>query len=748
MVQDVVGTLIGVLAFAIVMYAPGYVAAYTTNLFGFRQQNFSDRSLWAIASSFCIAPIAAHLVGRLAGLSGVCWLFSACAAATAVLLPRAKNKAWPSRDRRIAILFALGLAAATILLLTDAQAGHKLYFSVVMADQSYRIAFTDAVARTGIPPANPLYFAGAPAPMHYFYFWYVLCAAVMKLAQVSARQAFTASTTWAAFGLLATVQLFTSHFFHWPRKQRWLAIGLLAVTGADLIPAAGQALLQPTLNGNTEWWSVDPIFGWGDSLLWVPHHVASVLCCLLGFLFLWRSTEPVAAFIPNELNTGDTTVAALPSSDDPLSLIEPESDAPRIQRIAIVFAAAAFASAFGLSVYVAFGFALLMAAWILRLLVRKHPRRVPWTKHIALTGLLSVLLCAPFLRELASGLAQPASTPGAPSPHLFSLSVRRMIDSELLTGLPLFASIQQTHPVLLDQAIRLALLLPGLAMELGVYGAVLVLLLANRARNRPAAPHDAHNTALFFTVCGLVMTLFLSSAVITNNDFGYRAVMLPQFFLLLLTAELLGSWRLQDVPQLIPATPAKRRLCLGLVWLGIAGTAYWAVLLRAWLPMEAAHAQTSSPAGTVSSFSASPADEFQIRQAFDTLDRLAPAKAVVAFRPIDPTPDRQGAVMVPNEYYQRMLVMDAGRQMLNAEGKCATHFGGDPAPCPSIQAATAELYASPAPPARAARQFCSRFGVQFLVLSAWDPQWNAPGGWPTELPAVAQQPRLKILRCF
>ena len=748
MVQDIVGTLIAVLAFAAFLYAPGYLAAHAADLFGFRKKNFTDRSLWSIAASFCVAPIAGHLTGRLAGLAGVCWFFALCTAGTAFLLATSKHNEWPRRDRRITALFVTGLTVATLLLLTDVQIGgklgHKLYFSVVMADQSYRIAFTDAVARTGIPPANPLYYAGAPAPMRYFYFWYVLCAAVMKIAHVSARQAFTASTTWAAFGLLATVQLFTTHFFRWERKQRWIAIGLLAVSGADLIPALGQAILQPTLNGNTEWWSVDPIFAWGDSLLWVPHHVAGVLCCLLGFLFLWRTLE--------ESSTPATTISASPEITDRGGDFRDLQCKPEGLRgltsehaVPILFAAAAFASAFGLSVYVTFGFALLMTAWVVRLWTLRHLQRVPVTRRVALTALFSALLSAPFLHELASGPAHPPANASAPTSHLFILSVRRMIDSELLTGLPVFANLHRTHPVLLDQTLRLVLLLPGLAMELGVYGAALVLLLLAHRRNPQRQGNEAHSTALFFTVCGLGMTLFLSSSVISNNDFGYRAVMLPQFFLLLLTAELLGSWQhapwqLADhVAPLVSPTRAKRRLLNGLVGLGIAGTLYWAVLLRAWLPIEAANQH--------SGFSASPDDEFQIREAFATLDRLAPTDAVIAFRPIDPVPDRQGAVMVPNEYYQRMLVMDSNRQMLNAEGKCATHFGGDPAPCRSIQEATAALYAVPAPSADSARQYCARFGVQFLLLSPWDPQWEAQTGWPVALPVVAQQPRLRILQC-
>ena len=129
------------------------------------------------------------------------------------------------------------------------------------------------------------------------------------------------------------------------------------------------------------------------------------------------------------------------------------------------------------------------------------------------------------------------------------------------------------------------------------------------------------------------------------------------------------------------------------------------------------------------------------------LDRVAPLPAVVAFRPIDPTPDRHEEVMMPNEFYQRTLVMDTGRQILNAEGKCAIHFGGDPRPCPAIQTATAQLYASPAPDAASARQYCQRFGVQYLVLSAWDPDWEASSGWPVTLPSLVREPRIRILRC-
>lgn len=706
MLQDVLGTLVAVLAFAAVLYAPGYLLAYATDLFQFRKMVFVERSLWAIACSFCVAPIAAYLLGRSAGLSGIVWLLAGCTVGTLLLLARKSGRPdWSRSDLVVTTLVVCGWTAFVLLMLVDFETGKKLFFSVAMADDSYRIAFIDAVVRTGVPPANPLYFAGSPVPMPYHYFWYVLCASVVKLAHVSARQSYLASCVWAGFGLVVTVKLYAIHFFRWERRQRWIALGLLLVTGADLIPALGNAILQPALNGDIEWWSVDPIDAWPDSLLWVPHHVASVLCCLLAFLILWRTRESLSR---------------------------------SAKRWAVVLAAFACASALGLSVYVAIGFALLMLAWLLQLLVQRYPQRQElWLRTLSAAALSAVLL-APFLRELA-GVFHHTKTNSPTANHLFTLSVRRMIDSGLLTGLPIFASLNQSHPVLLDQAIRLVLLLPGLAMELGLNGAVLVLLLRAKRRREPMPKDDARDTALFFSLCGLVMTMFISSTVISNNDFGYRAVMLPQFFLLLLAADVLGSWWNHGAVPAITITPGRRRWLYSLLALGVAGFFYGAFLLRAWLPMETANAQNG--------FSQLPEDAYQVREAFATLDRVSATDSVVSFRPIDRSIDQKAEVMTPDEYFQRMLVMDTGRQMLNAERQCATHFGGNPSECAAIQNATVQLYATPAPNAQSAREYCSRFAVQYLMVSHRDPAWGSDAGWPETLPVIAQEPGLKIVQC-
>ena len=716
MLQDVLGSLVAVMAFAVILYAPGYLVAYATDLFSFRKLEFAQQSVWAIACSFCIMPIAAYLVGRFAGLGSVCWLTAIATIVSLLLIWQKRTQpVWSRRDRTVTALLVSAWITFVLLMLVDFQTGGKLYFSVVTADQSYRVAFTDAVVRTGVPPANPLYFAGSPATLRYYYFWYVLCAAVVKFAHVSARQSFIASSVWAGFGLLAMVSLYTRHFFRWGRRQRWIALGLLAVSGADLIPSLGNAILQRSLNGDVEWWSVDPIDAWPDSLLWVPHHTASVLCCLLGFLFLWRLRETST----------------------------PETSPRSASRWPVALAGIAFASAFGLSVYVAIGFALLMFAWLVRLFFL---RKLQWPMiftQIATATVLCVALLVPFVVELAGSLAGTAGAGGAgssaPGSAPFSLSVRPMIDSGLLTGLPVFAAWNRVHPVLLDQTIRLILLLPGLAMELGLYGAVLVLLLLAR-RQISLRPDEARDTSLFLVLCGLVMTMFLSSAVITNNDFGYRAVMLPQFFLLLLTADVLSSWWISGAAPIVPFTLHRKQLAVGLFVLGLAGSLYGALLLRAWLPIEEHRVQQD--------YNGLPEDAFEIRNVFTALNRVASPNAVIAFWPMDLSINRiDDEVMTPNDFYQRMLVMYAGRQILNAEWKCATHFGGDPRACASIATETAHLYTTPTPGADEARNFCTRFGVQYLLISHRDPDWTTTTGWPVTLRLIAQEPGFRILQC-
>ena len=700
-VQDVAGSVAAVLAFALLLYGPGYLLAHALDLFSFRSRSFAERSSWALLSSFAVIPVAAYFIVRAAGLATFCWLCAAASLSAAWLTW--KNRGAPSHERSLLMPWiVVGWIAFVVISLVEFQLHGKLYFSVILFDQSYRVAFTDAVARTGVPPANPLYFPGAAQPMRYYYFWYVLCAAVMKIAAVSARQAFIASSIWAGFGLAAAIHLFLRYFFGVTaglRRHVLVALGLLAVTGLDLLPAIGSIFAQPALNGEMEWWSIDQFYSWQDSLLWVPHHTAALLCCMFSFLLLWGTGEKARQ---------------------------------RGKYAAVALAALAFASAVGLSVYVAFGFGLLMIAWGIRLCLRRRIQ-LALAARLCAALLLGTLLLAPFLRELTAQSGTAGYRAHAPA---FSLSVRRMIDPEMVTNLPAFAALRASHPALLDLAMRLLLLLPGLALELGFYGVVLWLA----ARRRTQTPGDeANRTAVFLSACGLILVLFVRSSVISNNDFGYRAALLPQFFLLLLGARFLAGRYLEEEAPSAPLTARQRRLLAVSLVLGVAGTAYQAFMLRAFLPIEAAKQG--------SGFANLPQDVFQARTAFAELNRLAPRYGVVQFNAVDPTADPNGDVVPPFQFYTRAMLMDSGWQVLNAEPECATAFGGDPGHCAAIRSATNSLYASPAPSAEAALAYCASFGVDYLAATHLDRAWADKQGWVWTLPAAAVQPTFRLLRC-
>ena len=155
----------------------------------------------------------------------------------------------------------------------------------------------------------------------------------------------------------------------------------------------------------------------------------------------------------------------------------------------------------------------------------------------------SAVMLAPFVYELIVTLAHAAAGTAEhrTAPRCSTLSVRRMIDSGLLTGLPIFAA----EPARIRYCSTRRYACSAAAGAGDGVGRLWGRARAAASGQAPpsAEPVDAaRDTSLFFTLCGLVMVLFISSSVMSNNDFGYRAVMLPQFFLLLLTADVLGSW--------------------------------------------------------------------------------------------------------------------------------------------------------------------------------------------------------------
>ena len=100
----------------------------------------------------------------------------------------------------------------------------------------------------------------------------------------------------------------------------------------------------------------------------------------------------------------------------------------------------------------------------------------------------------------------------------------------------------------------------------------MILILTIRARK---SLKPGYAMALWLAVSGLLLVSFVRSAVIGNNDFGYRAALIPCFFLLLLAADRMTS------------AGSKEWLKLLLV-AGLAGTSFQILMLRVFVPMHVA----------------------------------------------------------------------------------------------------------------------------------------------------------------
>ncbi len=190
--------------FAAILFAPGYLVGASLDLFAFRSRSFLERIAWAVALSLAVSPIVAVLLGWMVPLGAVAVVFGLIAGgAVAAMVVQRRGFSIPWNQSTV-LLLSFGVVGIAVIVgsLVDIQQGNRLYLSVSVLDQAYRVAFTNGIFHTGIPPLNPLYRAGGVSPMRYYYFWYALCAVCMKLVHVSARQALIASSCWAGIGLV------------------------------------------------------------------------------------------------------------------------------------------------------------------------------------------------------------------------------------------------------------------------------------------------------------------------------------------------------------------------------------------------------------------------------------------------------------------------------------------------------------------------------------------------------------------
>lgn len=688
-------------AFVPALVAPGYVAAWLADFQRFRQRSLVGRLAWSIPLSLAISTIVADLLGRLS-LEAAAAFFAAVTLLGIVLLCREwiqKNRlgmAWAVGWRpfgTIALVLGLAWIALALFSLVDWAGHHQLYLSVICQDEGARVNWTGAVVRTGVPPANPLYFFHHAEPLRQYYFWYVLCAAVIRLSHLPVRAVYMASSVWSGFTLGALLGLYLQSFLRAGgrlRRQCVIAVCLLFVAGFDLLGVGWLVFhLHHSIPLDFAWWARDQITSWMDSLLWVPHHIAGLTCCMLSFLLAWIAPE------------------------EPM----------RRGVVRVLLIAVAMASGFGLSIFVAFGFFLLMIAWgIWQLAARQGTRPVAL---LAISGAVAALLLSPYLWEL---IHTPSYLPGG---SLFALSVRQMVPPDGLLATAAFRHLASGHPVMALNLANLILLVPGYVLELGFYLVVLLVFLVPAWRKHvPLTP--AQRTLVFLCLAALPMISFLRSAVITTNDFGWRAALLLQFPLLLLGAESVDAWTRRDGAGALDVPGWIRRVAFLAIIIGVIGTEGQILVLRVGLPLMEKHMVAAHEDGA-EKLSRLP---YISIEGYRQLDRSISPNAVVQYNPAK-----------ANMFLAAMDQMYVDHQLAivsDSEG-CGSALGGDPRGCPVMAAALDPLYRGAS--AAQARSVCRQLGIQVLIARVYDPVWNDRSSWVWMLPPVVAQEQFRALDC-
>jgi len=535
---DTLGILKACLALFPFVLAPGYVAGWAFNLFEFRQRRLILRLILAIPFTIAICPMPTYLLARFyePGL----WAFYIVAfAACTMLLAREIRR---TRLRAVSryTWAGLGLIALWVIVaigsMVDLQIGDELYPPIAAFDHSTRTAMTVAIARH-IPPSNP-FFANPAAPLRYHYLWLLFCSLPMKIFHLSPRYVVYSGVVWCGVGLICTIALGIKFLVRMQvraqvdiEQKTLLAVGLLAVTGLDILPTLYLGLARHLWAADMEWWNDVQITSWADSMLWVPHNLGALMACFVAVVLLRHQAD-----VHRRWATAPVIVAGM-----------------------------AFASAAGMSVYVTCTFVVAIALWLLVLILRRG--WVEFSMFVAV-GAVSLLCASPFLVSLRGPGGGEAFVGFALRPFPLGIDFLRQLGIQFQT---LFAL-----------AVGHALLLPiNYGVELGFFLAILIL----RQRQVTSGKIEASANELAawtLVVTSFVVGTFMRSSTISTNDLGIRCFLPTQLILLLWGAVVIHDWwfHSSSVPSQPALRPWLRRTFAALLLLGILGTAYQIFMLR------------------------------------------------------------------------------------------------------------------------------------------------------------------------
>jgi hypothetical protein len=545
--QDILGATLAFCLFPLVIVFPGYILGWALDLFDFRLRQPIVRLGIGLVLSFAVSPIVLHLTSSLISFNFALLTLTGFAAAFGIILLKEKPASASETTRRIRPFIWIGVcwAAFAILSLINIQWGDRLFFSVTSFDQTTRAAIIEAMTRTGIPPINPSYYPGHPVQLTFlYYFWYILGSMIDAIGgqYVDARAALNASSAWAGLGLMAAIAVYLRQRNANRGESVWrsarIGIGLLAVSGLDVIPIAMLMLATGQIVGSIDVWNTW-IQSWVASALWVPHHVASLIAGLCAMM-LAQSAR------------GKSTSK---------------------QFVILTIAGLGFASALGLSIYVTLVFVVFWGIWLIAIFFQKTNRNL--ILPMIFSGIVAILLAGPFLM----GLFQGGGGGAGQFPIVFE--VRTFLQLE---------SFVKAWPPVARSLIMLAVLPINYLFELGFFFMAGLYWFRIKDKNTIHASPFYLAEILLLAVAVLIGSC-LRSTLITSNDLGWRAWLPGQFILLIWGVDVLEKLVFPSRPAASITGEAKKNRILLLAFLsvGVLTSVMDAVLLRtAWPVMTGA----------------------------------------------------------------------------------------------------------------------------------------------------------------
>ena len=747
MFSDVFQILYGDVALLLCFFTPGYVLASATNVMDFRRRSVAEKILWAIALSgplsillTCIVahvlpPIAIIAITLAAGAAGF-WLFAQD------LLTRRKQHTL-GFDRSFWTIFVAMLAVAIycIAATVGIQTHHSLYESIVSADWSIRVPLVEAAVRGGLPPLNPMFaVSGHAPPMRYYYFWYEICALLIRMTHISPRAALTATTAWSGYTLLSVLFLTIKYLGTttslpqlWPERFKThaflpaslrricvVATALICVMGLDLLAAVRDVLAKPTIVfPDIEAWRTDRMPSWVGAILFAPHHIAGVAFGSFAFLLL--------AIIP----------------------------ATRRQQILhALLAAGCFAALVGTSTYLSICFAL---AGLLLVILRIRNRQWAAIGVIALCTVASLLIAAPFLHEMATTTGLTAADHvKASAPHsTMSHGMFKLVLSNWHASYGAVGDFSHQHGLHLDQG-HFRYFFPFFAlpiyflMELTFY--VFVLWYQAKADFFGPKPPTERALMLWILFIGFALPgLFLSSEPVQGiNDLERHCGLALRLVLITWAAPMFANVWLRLREHEAKPNPLGRlvlTLTAVMIVIGLGGQLWQITMDRLYYPLILkGKIESKVQFGRGAPF-------LQIRRANDAVAANFPANAIVQ--------DNQDGA------YQSLFLLYGNRQFAAGDEGCEAAFGGNLDVCKEQVVKPLhklfggmvhmrhyepdETLPEPPDPANMTRAHfaatCENLHLSALMASTDDWAWHIPSSWVWTEPAIYADDATRVIPC-